>query len=93
MTTSSSPHAATSLTETIAAKVGDATEAALNQVRSAASSAAELRGRGGAAEFTQEGADGFRSTLSRFLQGQPLVALAGAAILGFILGALCKLAR
>lgn len=93
MATSSSPHAPTSLTEKIAEKVGDATEAALNQVRSAASSAAELRDRGGAAEPTQEGAGTLKLSFSRLLQDRPRVVLAGAAILGFVVGALWKLAR
>jgi hypothetical protein len=93
MATSSSSHAP-SLTEKIAENVGDATEAALDQVRSAASSAAELRDRGGAAaELTQEVAGTFKATLSRSLQDQPRVALAGAAIFGFVVGALWNLAR
>jgi len=94
MATSSSPPGPTSLTEKIAEKVGDATEAALNQVRSAASNAAELRDRGGAAaELTQEVAGTFKSTLSRSLQDRPRLALAGAAIFGFVVGALWKLPR
>jgi hypothetical protein len=94
MATSSSPHAPTSLTEKIAEKVGDATEHALNQVRSAVRSAAELRDPGdAAAELTQEVAGTFKSTLSRSLHEQPRVALAGVAILGFVIGALWKLAR
>ena len=94
MATSSSPHAPTSLTEKIAAKVGNGSEEALNQVRTAARSAAGLRDRGdAAAELTQEVAGTFKSTLNRGLQEQPRVALAAAAILGFVVGALWKLAR
>jgi hypothetical protein len=93
MARSSSTHAP-SLTKKIAESVGDATEAALNQVRSAASSAAELRNHGGgAAELTQEVAGTFKATLRKSLQDQPRVALAGAAIFGFVVGALWKLAR
>jgi hypothetical protein len=93
MATSSSTHAPTSLTEKIAEKVGDATEAALNQVRSAASRAAELGDRGAAAEPTQEIAGTLKLSFSRSLQDRPRVALAGAAILGFVVGALWKLTR
>jgi hypothetical protein len=87
-------HATTSLTDKIADKVGDATEAALNQVRNAASSAGELGVRGrAAAGRTQEVAGTFKSALNKSLQDQPRATLAGAAILGFIVGALWKLTR
>jgi ElaB/YqjD/DUF883 family membrane-anchored ribosome-binding protein len=95
MATASTPHGTTpSLSEKIAEKVGDATEAALNQVRSAASSAAELGDRGrAAAERTQQVAGSFRSALDKSLQDQPRATLAGAAVLGFVIGALWKLSR
>jgi ElaB/YqjD/DUF883 family membrane-anchored ribosome-binding protein len=93
MATSSTPHGTTSLTEKIADRVGDATEAALNQVRSAARSAAELGDRGAAADGTQQVAASFKSTLDKSLQDQPLATLAGAAILGLVIGALWKLSR
>jgi ElaB/YqjD/DUF883 family membrane-anchored ribosome-binding protein len=84
----------TSLSEKIADQVGDATEAALNQVRSAVSSAAELGDRGrAAAERTQDIAGNFQSALNKSLQDQPRATLAVAAILGFIVGALWKLSR
>jgi ElaB/YqjD/DUF883 family membrane-anchored ribosome-binding protein len=80
----------TSLSEKIADQVGDATEAALNQVRCAVSSAAEL---GDRAELTQDIAGNFQSALNKSLQDQPRATLAVAAILGFIVGALWKLSR
>jgi ElaB/YqjD/DUF883 family membrane-anchored ribosome-binding protein len=93
MASSSSPHA-TSLTEKIADTVGDATEAALNQVRTAVSSAAELGDHGrAAAARTQDVAGAFKWALDKSLQDQPRATLAGAAILGFIVGALWKLTR
>jgi ElaB/YqjD/DUF883 family membrane-anchored ribosome-binding protein len=94
MATSSTPHITTSLTEKIADTVGDATEAAINQVRSAASSAAELGDRGrAAADRTQQVAASFKSALDKSLQDQPRATLAAAAILGFVIGALWKLSR
>jgi hypothetical protein len=86
------------LSDTIADTVGDATENAVEQVRSAATHAAELTsGRheraGEAAEPRRAVAGTFIGALQQSLRHQPRATLAGAAIFGFALGALWKLTR
>jgi hypothetical protein len=86
------------LSEKIADTVGDATDNAIEQVRSAATHAAELTGgtlerAGEAAEHTREVAGTFTAALGKSLKDQPRATLAGAAIFGFALGALWKLTR
>lgn len=90
-TSTDQPH---SLTEKIAEKVEDKTDAALDQVRSVIETADEgLQRARVAAERTQEIAGTVQSALQKSLKEQPNATLAAAAILGFVLGALWKLTR
>ena len=83
-----------SLSEKIAEKVGDKTEAALGQVRSAVETAeGGLQRARAAAERTQEVAGIFQTGLQKSLKDQPNATLAAAAILGFVFGALWKATR
>jgi hypothetical protein len=82
------------LTEKITGRVGEALEGAAEQMESAVDRAAELAGSGAvAAERTQDIALSFKAALHQSMRDQPRATLAGAAILGFVVGALWKLSR
>ena len=94
MATATSTDDKPSLTEKIAEKVGDKTEAALDQVRSAVETAEEgLQRARAATERTQEVAGTFQTALEKSLKDQPNATLAAAAMLGFVLGAFWKATR
>jgi ElaB/YqjD/DUF883 family membrane-anchored ribosome-binding protein len=94
MATTTSTDDKPSLTEKIAEKVGDKTEAALDQVRSAVQIAEEgLQRARAATERTQEVAGTFQTALEKSLKDQPNATLAAAAMLGFVLGAFWKATR
>jgi hypothetical protein len=82
------------LSEKINGRVGEALEGAAEQMESAVDRAAELAGSGAvAAERTQDIALSFKAALHQSMRDQPRATLAGAAILGFVVGALWKLSR
>jgi|SoiMethySBSTD1v2_1073268.scaffolds.fasta_scaffold496370_1 ElaB/YqjD/DUF883 family membrane-anchored ribosome-binding protein len=96
--TAMSPTSQQTLSEKISDRVGDATEEAVEQVKNAATHAAELASgglkyAGEAAEHASEVGGTFKTALEKSLRDQPRATLAGAAIVGFLLGALWKLAR
>ena len=96
--TTISPTSQQTLSERISHRVGDATEDAVEQVKNAATHAAELASggleyAGEAAERASEVGGTFKMALEKSLKDQPRVTLAGAAIIGFVFGALWKLAR
>jgi len=94
---STSSHERT-LQERITEKVGDAADAAIEQVKNAATSAAERASSGietarQTAERTHEVAGTSKSALEKALRDQPRATLAGAVVFGFVFGALWKLTR
>jgi hypothetical protein len=82
------------LSEKIADRVGEKAEKAVEQVTAAAERVGELAGAGVvAAERTDDIARSIQAALQKSVRDQPRITLAGAAITGFVLGALWKLSR
>jgi ElaB/YqjD/DUF883 family membrane-anchored ribosome-binding protein len=76
-------------------RLRDMADKASDQIKGAADSAQEIAGRmtEHAREYgekTQEAAKAFKPFVEKSLKEQPMVTLAGAAIIGFALGALWK---
>jgi ElaB/YqjD/DUF883 family membrane-anchored ribosome-binding protein len=93
-----SPTSQQTLSQKISDRVGGATEEAVEQVKNAATHAAEfasggLKHAGEAAEHASEVGRTFRTALEKSLRDQPRATLAGAAVIGFVFGALWKLVR
>jgi ElaB/YqjD/DUF883 family membrane-anchored ribosome-binding protein len=93
-----SPTSQQTLSQRISHTVGGATEEAAERVKNAATHAAELTSgglkyAGEAADHASEVGGTFRTALEKSLRDQPRATLAGAAVIGFVFGALWKLVR